>query len=454
MSNRFFNSKSAQTLLSCILFALIFTQPKFGLAETWTSLRGNFTVEAKMLGLWGDSVILQMDDGRRVSVNLLDLRSESRIQAKKIAQQLEESRLARITELRTEATDSASPAPDPLPEPKPASSYAPPQANASASDFLNQMESALMSGHLIALYDFLPPSYRKDVDEVVKISASSMDPTAWASITGIVQQIGDLIVTRQRWFLSNPRIAGLGPAEQELFSGPFLTLAGLLRKGFDPAAMQIQNLQTGDFRPWLAERNAAVAPYLAQLFEQLDVTSAQQFNVESEENGVAVVNVSSGGIDTQVSYVQIEGYWVPKSLADTWAEEVTSMKESSGQIDTTMMASATLFLQPVKAVLTQLAAAPDAKSFHQQMESVFIPAQSLVTTFAGTLGNTFSAGQPGGGGQAGYDDFGMEMMDDEMEMEMEMMDEDMDMEMEMEMEMEEEGEGGIEMRGLGIGGAP
>ena len=42
-----------------------------------------------MLGLWNDSVILQMDDGRRVSVNLLDLRSESRIQAKEIARRLE-----------------------------------------------------------------------------------------------------------------------------------------------------------------------------------------------------------------------------------------------------------------------------------------------------------------------------------------------------------------------------
>ena len=42
-----------------------------------------------MLGLWGEAVILKMDDGRRVSVNLLNLRSESRIQAREIAKKLE-----------------------------------------------------------------------------------------------------------------------------------------------------------------------------------------------------------------------------------------------------------------------------------------------------------------------------------------------------------------------------
>ena len=196
-----------------------------------------------MLGLWSDSVILQMDDGRRVAVKLLDLKAESRIQAKQIAKQLEEARVARITELQKQATELEAPAPNPLPEPRPASAYVAPQANTTAQAFLDQVESAIVSGHLLVLYDALPPSYRQNVDELIQLSATNLDSAAWNAITTTLHKIGDLIVTRQRWVLSSPRIASLGPAEQEIFSGPFLTLAGILRSGFDPQAMQLEKLQ-------------------------------------------------------------------------------------------------------------------------------------------------------------------------------------------------------------------
>ena len=97
-------------------------------------------------------------------------------------------------------------------------------------DFLDQVDSALMAGHLIVLYDALPPSYRQNVDEIVQLSTSTLDATTWNSFTNTIHQVGDLIVTRQRWFLSSPRIASLGEAEQEFFSGPVLSFAGLLQK--------------------------------------------------------------------------------------------------------------------------------------------------------------------------------------------------------------------------------
>ena len=85
------------------------------------------------------------------------------------------------------------------------------------------------------------------MDEIVQLSASTLDATTWNSFTNTIRQVGDLIVTRQRWFLSSPRIASLGEAEQ-VFSGPVLSFAGLLQKAFEPSAMQLDTLQSGDFR--------------------------------------------------------------------------------------------------------------------------------------------------------------------------------------------------------------
>ena len=455
MSTSLFPRSITRFSLGLALIIATMLAPKISLAETWTSLRGTFSVEAKMLGLWNDSVILQMDDGRRVSVNLLDLRSESRIQAKEIARRLETERQNRIGELKTQADASSAPAPDPLPQPDPAQPYVAPQANATPSDFLDQVDSALMAGHLIVLYDALPPSYRQNVDEIVQLSASTLDATTWNSFTNTIHQVGDLIVTRQRWFLSSPRIASLGEAEQEFFSGPVLSFAGLLQKAFEPSAMQLDTLQSGDFRQWLEGRDAAMAPYLAELIDLLGLQSLQQFTVESEENGVAMVNVSSAGISMSSAYVQVEGYWIPQSLAETWQEDVEEMKQAATSVETTGLASASLFLQPAQLVLGQLANAADAGSFHAQLELVLAPAETMLSSFASSLGPTFAGNQTGRGNtQGGYSDYEMGMEGDmEMEMEMEM-DMDMDMEMEMEMEMEEEmgGEGELEMRGVGFGG--
>ena len=427
MSNTVSKPKSCLATIQFLSLCFAIVISNAGQAETWTSLRGTFAVEAKMLGLWSDSVILQMDDGRRVAVKLLDLKAESRIQAKQIAKQLEEARVARITELQKQATELEAPAPNPLPEPRPASAYVAPQANTTAQAFLDQVESAIVSGHLLVLYDALPPSYRQNVDELIQLSATNLDSAAWNAITTTLHKIGDLIVTRQRWVLSSPRIASLGPAEQEIFSGPFLTLAGILRSGFDPQAMQLEKLQTTNVRQWLEERDAAIAPYLAQLLEELGAASAQQFNVESEENGVAIVSASAGGITTQSNYVQVEGYWVPQTLAETWAEEFASMKESASTSSDASISSATLFLQPVQLVIGQLANAPNAASFHEQLEAVFIPAETLFATFMGSIGSSLAGNQNNrGNGQGGYDDYDMEM---EMDM-------DMDMDMEMDMEMD------------------
>ncbi len=49
------------------------------------------SVDAKMVGMWGDSVILQLSNGRRVTVKLDDLRSESRIQARELARIVDSS---------------------------------------------------------------------------------------------------------------------------------------------------------------------------------------------------------------------------------------------------------------------------------------------------------------------------------------------------------------------------
>ena len=184
----FFQNPWRRSVSAAPRFAIVAALSVIGVcaaqAELWTDLRGTRTVEARMIGLWGDSVILELTGGKRVSVKLEDLRSESRIQAQKLANQLKVSRADRVSELQGNAAAASAAAPQPLPTPSPAPSYKPPQANASVSDFINQIDDAITDGHLVAVYDALPPSYRKDVDEVVKLTASQLNQASWQGKVG------------------------------------------------------------------------------------------------------------------------------------------------------------------------------------------------------------------------------------------------------------------------------
>lgn len=377
-------------------------------AETWTSLSGSHSVDAKLIGVWGENVILELTNGRRVSVKLDTLRSESRIQAQELGRKLDQTRAERIMSLQGQASSAAAPAPNPLPIPPAAPNYTPPQPNLSAADFFAKFDASIESGHVLVIYDSLPPSYRNDIDEVVKATARQIDPATWHGVVGTLQRLGDLIETRQKWFVSSPRVKAL-PADQiEVAEGPLLTLAGLLRVGLTSDAMHLDQLQSTDFRTWLQARDGAVAPYLARLFQQIGAESLREVSVESENNGTAVASIDIGGTKTKVTYVTVEGYWVPKTLADQWAATMQEWKQSAETPLVASVTAASTILQAVSPTLDSLATAGSAGEFHAAMEGVFTPAETLVTSVAGLFG-----GRIGGAGSAnaqGGSRGGMSMM--------------------------------------------
>ena len=372
-----------------------------------------------MIGLWGESVVLELAGGRRVTVKLLDLRSESRIQAKELAKTLDTARGQRVEELKGQAVSAAAPAPSPLPQPPAAPAYQPPQANMSADQFLQQLEDSVAAGHVLAMFDSLPPSYRKDVSDLVKLGAQNVDPAKYQSLVTTLHQLGDLIVTRQRWITSSPRMESLDGITADNIMRALLPMAGVLRVGLSPESTQLAKLQSTDFRSWLAERDQVIAPHLAQLYTNIDA-EPRMISVDSSKGGEAVVSIESDGNKSKVTYTNVEGFWVPKSLAESWSSTVESKRQafSEGQVD---LDSFTLMIDPIVPLLSPLAQAGNAGEFHGAMEAVFAPAETFATGLASVFGTGFSlaSNQRGGGYDDGYDDgyggYEDEMMDEQEE---------------------------------------
>ena len=243
----------------------------------------------------------------------------------------------------------------------------------------------------------------------MKLGAQKINPGTWQTLVGTLHKLGDVLVTRQRWFLSSPRIENLPPEQYERIEGQVLTFAGVLRDGLSPDAMQLEKLTSMDFGQWLAERDQAIAPHLAQWFK-MNPDSIREITVDSEQKGTATVSFVQGAENSKVVFTMVEGYWVPKSLADRWTETVESYKKQIAETaDGTMLASIGIIVEPIAADMDPLVAATDASRFHEAMESALPNLETVANGVAAMMGTSMNLASRGRGGSGDYgDDMGYE----------------------------------------------
>ena len=186
-------------------------------AERWTTLDGSRTVQAELIGLWSNNVVLELPGPRRVSVNLDDLIAESRIQARRMGEEQQRRRAETRQQILADAKEAAASAPTPLPKPPAPPAYQPPTAGAGLMTQMEWLDSQEQNGHLlIAFFDSLPPSYQGDLERMLRASVAKMDMQGVRQVLGSVHSIGDLVVTRQRWIFSHPRLGAVGPESIEM----------------------------------------------------------------------------------------------------------------------------------------------------------------------------------------------------------------------------------------------
>ena len=351
-------------------------------AESWTSLNGSRTIQAKMVGLWGDSVVLEMEDGRRVTVGLSNLIAESRIQAKTLAAAQAKTRATIANEFKARAEEAAAPAPNPIPKPAAAPPYVQPQPDAAVIEQLNLVDQQSRAGHIVAAFDALPPSYRKDLSEIAKIGAAKINADAWESLIAAIHSVGDGLVPRQRWLFSHPRFKSIDEVSLESIQDVTLLVAGLIRDGLDPQALSLETLQTVPLRDWIMQRDQAMAPYLAAIGQYTGGMNQQTFELVSEQDGVANVKVTAGELSATIPYSKVEGFWVPKDWADHWTEWMTQTREKLQETpEGSLLTDPMIVMIPgtIEPIVGPLKAATDRQGFHSAMENMFTMAAPIAS---------------------------------------------------------------------------
>jgi hypothetical protein len=359
-------------------------------AESWTDLRGTRTIDARMVGLWGDTVVLELTSGKRVSVKLDSLRSESRIQARRMAKKMDQERVQQIQDLEQTSIAAAAAAPDPIPTPEPAPPYQPPSTDLELEPYLQQIDQAIAAGHVLAIYDSLPPSHRKDVDEVVAMVLNKVDPNSFEMLIRCLHRSGMVLVTHQNWLMTSPRIEAMPESAKEQLTGPIMSLAGLLNATLDSDLASLSNMKSEPFGKWLAKFDQASCDYLHQAHRSIGRPIQRTITIESTRDEQTQVTVQSGDDQFKTTLVKVDGYWLPSSYAGpNWDQMIEDLKKAIEASDGSSLLRP-LYEKAALAmpVLDTLERSSNANDFHASIESLVEFVATTLPEFSSVLGIT------------------------------------------------------------------
>ncbi|EMI47147.1 hypothetical protein [Rhodopirellula sp. SWK7] len=323
-------------------------------AETWTSLSGDRSIEAEMVGMWDNQVVLILPSGQRINVPINSFEASSRIQAGKIADRLQREREALTEEIKRIAAIEAAPAPDPIPAPENASEYSPPSADMGPQEAFDAIAQQIRNGHFVVIYDALPPKYRSQIDELAQLTSNKLEPQGLADSLNQIHRLADLIVTRQNWIRTHHRLHD--PASDaddltqigEAFNKLVLPMAGLLRTALPADEVSLDRIRSEGFGRWLHERDEVISPYLAVLMDSYSAPSMQWSLLKTKDDTAILEKPipqtsernpsrSNSNQSRKIALKKVDGYWIPTAIADGFDEWVRQRTEELQAVEDASM---------------------------------------------------------------------------------------------------------------------
>ncbi|HBJ36217.1 MAG TPA: hypothetical protein DDZ51_15995 [Planctomycetaceae bacterium] len=396
MNNRFVDLRTLGLLPAVFFFVVAGARMTPAIAaDQWTNLQGTSTVTAEMLGMWNGRILLKLENGRRVSVNKEDLEAKSRIQAEARFEELQQRMRELSKEVKLIAEEASAPAPQNLLGATASGSPAVPNApqyiavpeGSDLQKTLAGIRDQVLAGHLRVLYDTLPISQQKAFDSLFAAMLAKADVQSLDANRRTLQAVGDVIVSRQRWLFSHPRLALMNDSQQaELLSG-----AAFLRVMFSEDVMSIEAMKGRSFGETLAKIDEVMAPYLfASLNNPTTGISSMRpdFEVAPGADGKMIAKVVLpiiGPIFSQ-TFTSLEGRWAWGESATVLSEslqEATKSLEQAPDSSANIPASAQAELAKIEQAVNSLMQAQTRQEFHRVLDETLPMVAEVVTQWSG-----------------------------------------------------------------------
>jgi hypothetical protein len=366
-----------------LLFTWLDVTPLY--AERWVDVTGQTTINADFIGMWSGSVVLQKSDGTRLVIPLAKFDADSRLKAQDYEKQRAVSSAKRLVEIREAAKLADNTKPIDVKK-----KYVPLADTATIQEVLDHVREQLKSGHIEVFWDLLPKSYQDDVNGLVKLGASKIEPAQWNAMTQLIDKLERLLKEKREFILNHPAMAFIDANSGDLpLSASYDAQVGLFTELLDPKALQLENLKSRELGTIIYEKAPAIGGYLLRLQEiakqsnapGIDQNMSKFFGEQtSEKAGTLTINNPNG--EQRLEMVRFEGRWLPEKVVASWKSKVEELR---GKISTwgpgqaSPLAGVSLITIMAGGMIDQLLAAKTQADFNQAIMALVgqIPPEML-----------------------------------------------------------------------------
>ena len=238
--------------------------------------------------------------------------------------------------------------------------------------------------HPEAVWDFLPDSYQRDLNDLMHGFAQRMDPELWNKGVAVFRKLVGVLKTKKAFLAAD-----------------MTRVAGLTETLLDSDLADLEKMKSFEGRRFLAGTGARLIGQLHDLGQDLGgMLQIKKVTLVKFRGDTATLELKTSQETTEREFVRVEGKWIPKDLAEGWIEQIGEAKarlsvlspENLGEMKPQILS----LLEAIDGVLDRLAAARNQEEFRAglgEADIQFAPFKALV---AGWLGG--SAGGPDAGG--------------------------------------------------------
>lgn len=184
---------------------------------------------------------------------------------------------------------------------------------------------------LAALWEFLPASYQRDLQSLVRQTGEKMDPEVWDRLIGVVRHAAQVMKSKEPW-LQTPAANEPAPSGAAAQLGPinYAEVGHLLELLADSELGRTETLKTIDLGAWTAKVGRPLleqisvfarrmpADPLARTLTGLQDLKFRSRDVKGDAATVEIVIPNEPAVE--VPYVKVDGKWIPVDLANGWIE--------------------------------------------------------------------------------------------------------------------------------------
>jgi len=192
-----------------------------------------------------------------------------------------------------------------------------------------------------AIFKALPASYQKEISSVISEAATKMDAELWAEGRGLIKSLVNIAKTKKDLLLQTQMMADV--QDKVAFSKSWDDGVAMLETILANDITNLEKLRKGDVNSLLVNASEIMKKFSALYSDQADKDDdflakikALKVTVISQEGDKATVKIETVGEEPEnEEMVRVEGKWIPKDLAEGFAEGIKEARKNIAEIDFT-----------------------------------------------------------------------------------------------------------------------